>query len=53
MADITKCEGENCKLKETCYRFTAKESEFNQSYFFKPPIKENEKCDYYLEIKTK
>jgi hypothetical protein len=23
MTDITKCTGEGCALKETCYRFTA------------------------------
>lgn len=33
MADITMCRGENCPLKETCYRFTAIANEFRQSYF--------------------
>jgi hypothetical protein len=45
MADITKCNGENCPHKDGCYRFTAKGDEY-QSYFVDPPI-EDGKCDYY------
>ena len=37
-ADISKCSGEDCPIKEKCYRFTAPTSEFMQSYFFKPPL---------------
>jgi hypothetical protein len=46
MPDITMCPGTNCPYKETCYRFTAKPSEYWQSYFMEPPIKDG-KCDYY------
>lgn len=46
MADITKCTGANCPHKEKCYRFTAVDSEFMQSYFTIPPLK-NGKCDMY------
>ena len=45
MADISKCTGEGCALKETCYRFTAPSGMY-QSFFFSPPIKDGE-CDYY------
>ena len=45
MPDITMCLGTECPHKETCYRFTAKPSDY-QSYFMKPPIKEG-KCEYY------
>jgi hypothetical protein len=44
--DITKCTGINCPIKEQCRRFTAKDSERNQSYFAEPPIK-NDKCVMY------
>jgi hypothetical protein len=44
--DITMCPGTNCPYKESCYRFTAKPSDYMQSYFMKPPIKEG-KCDMY------
>jgi len=47
MADITKCSGIGCDLKDNCYRFTAKASEFRQAYFFNVPIKENQTCNYY------
>ncbi len=47
MADITKCNDKKCKLKQECYRFTAKDNEFRQSYFIKSPRKDN-KCIYFL-----
>jgi len=46
MPDITMCSGEGCPFKEKCYRFTAKPSEYWQSYFVDPPIKDD-KCDHY------
>jgi len=46
MPDITMCSGEGCPHKEQCYRFTAKPSEFSQSYFVEAPIKDG-KCDHY------
>ena len=50
MSDITKCKGENCPLKETCWRFLAPEERLYQSYFLGIPYsKEKEKCEYYWE----
>ena len=49
MADITKCKGTNCPLKETCYRFTAIANEYRQSYFAEVPLKEDNTCDDYWE----
>ena len=46
MPDITMCLGTGCPHKETCYRFTAKPSEYRQAYFMEAPIKEG-KCEYY------
>lgn len=46
MADITKCKGEGCEAKETCYRYTAKPSKY-QSYFVQTPIV-NQGCEYYI-----
>lgn len=37
--DITKCSGENCPIKEKCYRFTTQSNEFRQSYFVEIPGK--------------
>jgi hypothetical protein len=54
MADITKCEGTECPLKETCYRFNATDNEFRQSYFVEVPYKKDKnKCNYYWETKIK
>ena len=49
MPDITMCEGTDCPLKERCYRFTAKPSDY-QSYFVKPPGRKVEElfdCEYF------
>ena len=32
MPDISMCQNKECKLKEECYRFTAKPSEVMQAY---------------------
>lgn len=51
MPDITKCEGRQCELKETCYRYTSEPSKHRQSYFTSPPLTINEngehECEYY------
>lgn len=43
--DITMCVGTNCPQKETCYRYTAKPSDY-QYYFIDPPVKDG-KCEMY------
>jgi len=48
MVDFTKCKGEGCCLKDQCYRYTAKASEW-QSYF--DPPQKGKKCEYFMEIK--
>ena len=48
MPDITMCSGKDCPLKESCYRYTAKPSEFRQSYFSIPPYNYHlRKCIMY------
>jgi hypothetical protein len=49
MADITMCEGKNCPLKESCYRYTAKPNEYRQSYFVNSPVKDGQ-CDEYMKL---
>lgn len=51
MADIQKCVGTGCPLRERCYRYTAPSSDFNQSYLITVPFKEGgliTTCSYYL-----
>jgi hypothetical protein len=45
MADITKCKGDGCRIKETCYRFRAMAG-MRQSFFVTSPIKDGE-CEMY------
>ena len=48
MPDVSMCSGENCPLKNSCYRFTAKPSEYRQAYFMQVPYNhEEKKCDHY------
>ena len=46
--DITMCEGKNCDLSITCYKYTATPSQYRQSYFTESPI-ENGECEHYWE----
>jgi hypothetical protein len=46
MADITMCSGKDCPLKDSCYRFNAKKSDFRQSYFVNTPLKDG-KCHFF------
>ena len=48
MPDITMCEGADCPKKNSCYRYTAKASEYRQSFFINSPIK-NGKCEHFLD----
>ena len=52
MADITKCVGINCPIRDNCYRYTAEVfNELLQSYFVEDNVGEHTnngfKCDLY------
>ena len=47
MPDITKCTGEGCEARVTCYRFLAKPDKHWQSYFKEVPDT-NGGCEYYI-----
>ena len=51
MADISKCLGEGCKIKSSCYRYIVKPDEFWQSYSDFEPSKDGKKCEHYWKIK--
>ena len=47
MADITKCKGDGCPIKEKCKRFTAK-SGIRQAWFtFVPFNNDEKKCEMF------
>lgn len=48
MTDITSCTGEQCPIRDKCYRYTAVRS-CVQSYFMDVPYDyEKNSCEYYL-----
>ena len=49
MPDISMCKGGNCPMRTWCYRYTAKPSEFMQSYFIEVPHTYSNPvdCDYF------
>ena len=47
MTDITMCSGVCCNNKEKCYRYTSPVSEYWQSMFVKPPLKQDGTCDNF------
>lgn len=53
MPDIAMCEGFGCPWKEDCYRFTAKPSEWRQSYFMETPFDaDKQECSEFIEGST-
>lgn len=50
MADITMCSGNNCPIKEDCYRYTALANPYWQSFFTTAPFNEstNQCSEFYL-----
>ena len=51
MPDITMCNGDGCRARNHCYRFTATPSVYVQSWFVQTPC-DNKKCDYYYEMEV-
>jgi len=49
MPDCTLCEGGECPLKEQCYLYRAKPSEYRQSYFAEVPYKDGT-CEYFIKF---
>lgn len=48
MPDITMCSGDECPLKDICYRHTAKPDEHRQSYFVTVPWRSVDLgCEYF------
>jgi hypothetical protein len=49
MADISKCLGKDCPLKDKCYRYLAVDGGW-QSYFTEIPFdNETNNCKYFIE----
>ena len=50
MPDISMCAGGNCPKKQDCYRYTAKPSEYRQSYFSEVPYDVKEQtCEMFWD----
>ena len=50
MSDMTKCKGDGCSMRDSCYRCTAPANELYQSYFVTPPIEDGECKLYWGEV---
>jgi len=51
MPDITKCEGTICPIKNSCYRFRAKDSPEVQWYFAEvPSLTQKHGCDEFIDV---
>jgi hypothetical protein len=47
VADISKCKGQGCNIKNTCYRFLADADDYMQSYIKGNVSDDGEYCDHY------
>ncbi len=52
MADIAKCHGNRCTMRETCWRFLAPAEERRQTWFQVEPVDRNGFCAHYLHTET-
>ena len=43
------CKGDNCPIKDQCYRYRAVPAKHWQTYFIEPPMKEG-KCEQFWKI---
>lgn len=54
MTDITMCQGHDCPLRESCYRYTAPANPFRQSYFvYEPYNDEEDDCAEWIDNEKK
>ena len=54
MADISKCKGGNCPLKNNCYRYLVPTNKYRQLWLTEIPYDKNkETCEHYWEYKQK
>lgn len=53
MADITKCANENCKIKDMCYRHTARDDYYQSYANFNndKEIKDKKECIHFYSYK--
>jgi len=50
MNDISKCSGDNCLAKDSCFRFTCPVATPWQTWFVAPPLKvEADACPFYMD----
>lgn len=53
MADISKCTGYDCPLKDECYRFLVTPSMHQSWAPFHKELKPDGTCEYFMREKTK
>jgi hypothetical protein len=51
MADISKCSGERCPLRDTCYRYLAKANHDYQTYLALSHDANKKYCGFYWQVK--
>lgn len=51
MADISMCSGDECTLKEKCWRYLAKANKYEQSYV--EPLCTDGDCDLFWNVESK
>lgn len=47
MANITRCSGEGCDIKHTCFRFIDEPNKHLDNMFIGSPVKFGD-CEYYI-----
>jgi len=50
MSDISMCKGQDCPIRETCYRFKANPDPFRQAYASFKYDSVTQSCDHYWKF---
>lgn len=49
-SDICMCRGEDCDMRESCYRYIVSPNDKWQTYFEETPLEKDSSCKYYWPI---
>ena len=48
-ADICMCNDHKCPMRKACYRYTAPQSEYRQTWFAYSPLEDDGTCEWFWD----
>ena len=50
MTDISKCNNQNCKIRNTCYRYRAADSDYQSYILIDKNVDSDKDCEHYWKV---